>query len=211
MLQDGATGGEVTSEQIGWYGGIVFSIFLIGWAMGDIGFSMAAGYFGHTKLLIATIVIYAVFTGLTAGALFGDLGFGPLAERFGRRPVFGLMCLGSLLLLTATYFVPHRYAEGVVLLPVLGFFNNGIFSGFPILPPRVVPDAAPCHRRRILFQRRPHTCLRRALRHRLARDQAGTVQQCRECYHIDLPAWLSHTPIRNRNQRETVTGVNSHY
>ena len=139
MLQDGATGGEVTSEQIGWYGGIVFSIFLIGWAMGGIGFSMAAEYFGHTKLLIATIVIYAVFTGLTAGALFGDLGFGPLAERFGRRPVFGLMCLGSLLLLTATYFVPHRYAEGVVLLPVLGFFNNGIFSGFPIYLPELYP------------------------------------------------------------------------
>ncbi|MBX3121609.1 MAG: MFS transporter [Nitrospira sp.] len=317
LLQAGATGGEVTSEQIGWYGGIVFSVFLIGWALGGIGFGMAADYFGRTKTLIATILIYAVFTGLAAlaqewwhlaiyrfltalgvggewaagaaivaetwpeekrsraagilqsawafgffiaagcnlllkdsgwrmlfligilpafvallvrrwvkeperwvqahereprsahtswlhlvelfrpslrrdtligstlafvavfgvwgatnwaptlirgmpdlqgqdsaalaekvsyaimalnaGALFGYLGFGPLAERFGRRPVFGLMCLGSLILLPATYFVPHSYAEVLLLLPVLGFFNNGIFSGFPIYLPELYP------------------------------------------------------------------------
>ncbi|GAB1724796.1 MAG: MFS transporter [Nitrospira sp. CR1.1] len=317
LLQAGATGGEVTSEQIGWYGGIVFSVFLIGWAIGGIGFGMAADYFGRTKTLIATILIYAVFTGLAAlaqewwhlaiyrfltalgvggewaagaaivaetwpeekrsraagilqsawafgfflaagcnlllkdsgwrmlfligilpalvallvrrwvkeperwvqaherepqtartswlhlvelfqpslrrdtligsalafvavfgvwgatnwaptlvhampdlqeldsarltekvsyaimalnaGALFGYLGFGPLAERFGRRPVFGLMCLGSLILLPATYFVPHSYAEVLLLLPALGFFTNGIFSGFPIYLPELYP------------------------------------------------------------------------
>lgn len=317
LLHSGATGGEVTAEQIGWYGGIVFSIFLIGWAIGGIGFGLAADYFGRTKTLIATILIYAVFTGmaalaqewwhlaiyrfltalgvggewaagaaivaetwpeekrsraagilqsawafgffiaagcnlllkdsgwrmlfligmlpafvallvrrwvkeperwvqaherepqsardtcrhlvelfrpslrrdtlvgstlafvavfgvwgatnwaptlirampdlqgqdsatltqnvsyaimaLNAGALFGYLGFGPLAERFGRRPVFGLMCLGSLILLPATYFVPHSYAEVLLLLPVLGFFSNGIFSGFPIYLPELYP------------------------------------------------------------------------
>lgn len=317
LLQAGATGGEVTSEQIGWYGGIVFSVFLIGWAIGGIGFGMAADYFGRTKTLIATILIYAVFTGLAAlaqewwhlaiyrfltalgvggewaagaaivaetwpeekrsraagilqsawafgfflaagcnlllkdsgwrmlfligilpalvallvrrwvkeperwvqaherepqtartswlhlvelfqpslrrdtligsalafvavfgvwgatnwaptlvhampdlqeldsarltekvsyaimalnaGALFGYLGFGPLAERFGRRPVFALMCLGGLILLPATYFVPHSYAEVLLLLPALGFFTNGIFSGFPIYLPELYP------------------------------------------------------------------------
>ena len=40
------------------------------------------------------------------------------------------MCFGSLILLPATYFAPHSYAE--VLLFVAGprIFNNGIFSGF---------------------------------------------------------------------------------
>ena len=66
LLHSGATGGEVTAEQIGWYGGIVFSIFLIGWAIGGIGFGLAADYFGRTKTLIATILIYAVFTGMAA-------------------------------------------------------------------------------------------------------------------------------------------------
>jgi len=317
LLQAGAAGGAVTDEQIGWYGGMVFSIFLIGWAIGGIGFGMAADYFGRTKTLIITILIYAVFTGLAAfaqewwhlaiyrfltalgiggewaagaaivaetwpedkraraagilqsawaagfflaagfnlllsdygwrllflvgilpafvallvrwwvkeperwvqaheqeaqsvrnsfmhlaelfqpalrrntwvgstlafvavfglwgatnwaptlirampdlqgqdaatltrkvsyaimalnaGSLFGYLGFGPLAERFGRLPVFGLMCLGSFIMLPATYFVPHSYAEVLLLLPLLGFFNNGIFSGFPIYLPELYP------------------------------------------------------------------------
>ncbi len=316
LLQTGAAG-AVTSEQIGWYGGIVFSIFLIGWAIGGIAFGMAADAFGRTKTLIATILMYAVFTGmaalaqdwwhlaiyrfltalgiggewaagaaivaetwpedkrtkaagilqsawaggfflaaafnlllkdygwrtlflvgvlpafvallvrwwvkeperwvqahdrdgrsthtscmhlaelfqpslrrntlvgstlafvavfglwgatnwaptlvrampdlqgqdsaalaknvsyaimaLNAGALFGYLGFGPLAERFGRRPIFAVMCLGSLVMLPVTYSVPHRYADVLFLLPVLGFFNNGIFSGFPIYLPELYP------------------------------------------------------------------------
>ena len=49
------------------------------------------------------------------------------------------MCFGSLILLPATYFVPHSYAEVLLLLPVLGFFNNGIFSGFPIYLPELYP------------------------------------------------------------------------
>ena len=66
---------------------------------------------------------YAIMA-LNAGALFGYLGFGPLAERFGRRPVFGLMCLGSLILLPATYFVPHPATQNLrVLLPVRGDFS----------------------------------------------------------------------------------------
>jgi MFS family permease len=317
LLQTGASGGTVPSEQIGWYGGIVFSIFLIGWAVGGICFGMAADYFGRTKTLIATILIYAIFTGmaalaqewwhlaiyrfltalgiggewaagaaivaetwpedkrakaagilqsawaggfflaaafnlllkdygwrtlflvgvlpafvallvrwwvkeperwvkahdrdlrsahvtfmhltelfqpslrrstlvgstlafvavfglwgatnwaptlvrampdlqgqdaatlakkvsyaimaLNAGALFGYLGFGPLAERFGRRPIFAFMCLGSLIMLPVTYSVPHSYTDVLLLLPILGFFNNGIFSGFPIYLPELYP------------------------------------------------------------------------
>ena len=52
-----------TTEQIGWYGGIIFSIFLIGWAIGGITFGILADRVGRTKVLIATIIIYAVVTG----------------------------------------------------------------------------------------------------------------------------------------------------
>lgn len=34
LPQAGAPGAEITSKQIGWYGGIVFSIFLMGWLAG---------------------------------------------------------------------------------------------------------------------------------------------------------------------------------
>ena len=303
--------GPPTAEQIGWYGGIIFSIFLIGWAIGGITFGVLADRFGRTKVLIATIIIYAVFTGaaalaetwwhlalarfltalgiggewaagaaivaetwpeekrakaagilqsawaagfflaatvnltlreaygwrglfvigilpafvallvrwwvkeperwthaheqkavpltaifqgdlqratlvgstlafvavfglwgatnwaptlicelpdlkgqepatltryvsyaimaLNAGAIFGYLGFGPLADRFGRRPVFAFMCLGSLIMLPVTYLAPSSYIGVLMLLPILGFFNNGIFSGFPIYLPELYP------------------------------------------------------------------------
>ncbi len=300
----------VSTEQIGWYGGIIFSIFLIGWAIGGITFGILADRFGRTRVLIATIIIYAVFTGaaafaqtwwhlalsrfltalgiggewaagaaivaetwpegkrakaagilqsawavgfflaatfnlalkdygwrtlflvgilpafvallvrwwvkeperwsraheqqpaplsaifkgdlrratlvgsllafvavfglwgstnwaptlvrelpdikganaamlaqyvsyaimaLNAGAIFGYLGFGPLADRFGRRPVFAFMCLGSFIMLPVTYLVPTTYSGVLILLPILGFFNNGIFSGFPIYLPELYP------------------------------------------------------------------------
>jgi MFS family permease len=311
------TGGAVSSEAIGWYGGIIFSIFLIGWAVGGVLFGVAADRFGRTKTLVFTILIYAVFTGLAAlsadwwhlalyrfltalgiggewaagaalvaevwpeekrakaagilqsawaagfliaavvnllmresgwrpmfvvgvapalvalvvrlwvkeperwlkarelerkpgaasqlklaelfqpallrstlvgsglafvavfglwgatnwtptlvrslpqlqatdaatlagyvsyatimlnaGALVGYLSFGPLADRFGRRAVFALMCVGSLVMLPVTFLTPRSFANVLLLLPLLGFFNNGIFSGFPIYLPELYP------------------------------------------------------------------------
>lgn len=58
--------GASEPERIGWYGGIIFSIFLIGWAVGGIAFGIAADRFGRTKVLVATIMIYAAFTGAAA-------------------------------------------------------------------------------------------------------------------------------------------------
>jgi hypothetical protein len=60
------------------------------------------------------------------------------------------MCIGSLVMLPTTYLLPSDYAGVLMLLPVLGFFNNGIFSGFPIYLPEL-SDEAPCHRRWLLF------------------------------------------------------------
>ena len=105
------SGGPPTAERIGWYGGIIFSIFLIGWAIGGIAFGIAADRFGRTKVLMATIIIYAGFTGAAALAeewwqlavyrFLTALGIGgewqrarPLSLRRGqkrsapRRPVF---------------------------------------------------------------------------------------------------------------------------
>lgn len=317
LLRDPSTGAPVGAEDIAWYGGIVFSIFLIGWAIGGVCFGIVADYFGRTKTMVLTILIYAVFTGLAAlsetwwhlaiyrfltalgvggewaagaaivaevwpeekrakaagllqsawavgfflaaainlllrgygwrvifvvgiapalvallvrwwvkeperwvraralalqsgddrlvklpdlfrgtllrptlvgsglafvavfglwgatnwtptlvrtlpdisgldasaqttyvsytimalngGALIGYLSFGPLAERFGRRPVFAFFCAGSLVMLPTLFLAPRAYLHVLFLLPLLGFFNNGIFSGFPIYLPELFP------------------------------------------------------------------------
>ena len=60
------TGGAVSQEAIGWYGGIILSIFLVGWAVGGVLFGIVADRFGRTKTLVFTILIYALFTGLAA-------------------------------------------------------------------------------------------------------------------------------------------------
>ena len=76
---------------------------------------------------------------LNVGALAGYLSFGPLADRVGRRRVFALMCLGSLVMLPVTFLTPRTYGQVLLLLPLLGFFNNGLFSGFPIYLPELYP------------------------------------------------------------------------
>jgi MFS family permease len=83
-------------------------------------------------------VSYAVML-LNVGAVAGYLTFGPLADRWGRRRVFALMCAGSLVMLPVTFLTPRSYAHVLLLLPLLGFFNNGIFSGFPIYLPELYP------------------------------------------------------------------------
>src|SRR5947209_10358056 len=51
------------------------------------------------------------------------------------------MCLGSLIMLPVTFLSPHSYFHLMLLLPLLGFFNNGIFSGFAIYLPELYPTA----------------------------------------------------------------------
>ncbi len=87
---------------------------------------------------VATNISYAIMW-LNIGALAGYLSFGPLAERFGRRPVFALMCAGSFVMLPVVFLAPRPYEHVLLLLPLLGFFNNGIFSGFPIYLPELYP------------------------------------------------------------------------
>jgi MFS family permease len=79
---------------------------------------------------------------LNAGALLGYLCFGPLADRIGRRATFAFFCLGSLVMLPTAFLAPASFGYVLALLPVLGFFNNGIFSGFPIYLPELYPTRA---------------------------------------------------------------------
>ena len=95
---------------------------------------------GAPPALVTESVSMAMMT-LNVGAVLGYLSFGPLADRYGRKPIFAAMCLGSLVMLPVTFLVPRTYAEILMTLPFLGFFNNGIFSGFPIYLPELYPTA----------------------------------------------------------------------
>lgn len=59
-------GSEGSVQNIGYYGGLIFSVFLIGWALGGIAFGILADYIGRKRTLMLTILIYALFTGVAA-------------------------------------------------------------------------------------------------------------------------------------------------
>lgn len=51
---------------VGFYSSAVFSVMLLGWAFGGIIFGVLADYIGRTRALTLTILIYSLFTGLSA-------------------------------------------------------------------------------------------------------------------------------------------------
>jgi MFS family permease len=61
-------GPGVTDAAIGFYSSVVFSVMLVGWALGGICFGILGDYIGRTKALTFTILIYSLFTGLSAAA-----------------------------------------------------------------------------------------------------------------------------------------------
>jgi MFS family permease len=91
-----------------------------------------------SDFIVNDLVSIAVMA-LNGGAFLGYLAFAPLAERFGRKPAFAFMLAGSAIMLPVTFYSPRDFNVMVLLLPLLGFFNNGIFSGFPIYLPELFP------------------------------------------------------------------------
>jgi MFS family permease len=59
-------GPGATAADVGFYSSAVFSVMLIGWALGGIVFGVVADYVGRTRALTLTILIYSLFTGLSA-------------------------------------------------------------------------------------------------------------------------------------------------
>jgi MFS family permease len=87
---------------------------------------------------MARRVSYAVMS-LNGGAILGYLAFVPIAERWGRRAAFAIMMIGAAFSLPAAFLLPRTYGGALLILPLTGFFTNGIFSGFPVYLPELFP------------------------------------------------------------------------
>lgn len=53
-------------SQVGVYGSYIIAMFMVGWAIGAVGFGIVADYIGRAKTLTITILVYALCTGLCA-------------------------------------------------------------------------------------------------------------------------------------------------
>lgn len=61
-------GPGASAERVRFYSRVVLAVMLIGWAAGGIIFGTLADYIGRAKSLAATVLIYSLFTGLSAAA-----------------------------------------------------------------------------------------------------------------------------------------------
>ena len=114
-------GPAATVQNIGWYGGLIFSIFLVGWALGGIVFGILADYVGRKRTLMITILIYALFTGVAGAAgSWWELGLYRFLTGLG---VGGEWAAGAALL--AETWPEKARAKGAVILQTsagMGYF-----------------------------------------------------------------------------------------
>jgi MFS family permease len=78
----------------------------------------------------------------TAGAAVGMLAMGPLIARLGRRWAFGIMHLGAFVTTLVICWLPSylgSYGLLLGLLPVFGFFCQGIHAGYAVYFPELFP------------------------------------------------------------------------
>jgi MFS family permease len=76
----------------------------------------------------------------TAGGGLGLLCFGPLAQRWGRKPAFAVMHVGALVIVPITCYAPQNYSQMLALLPFYGFFTLGMHAGYAVYFPELFPD-----------------------------------------------------------------------
>ena len=78
----------------------------------------------------------------TTGAAVGMVAMGPLMARFGRRLTFGIMHVGAFVITLIVCWLPGyygSYALLLALLPVFGFFCQGIHAGYAVYFPELFP------------------------------------------------------------------------
>jgi MFS family permease len=78
----------------------------------------------------------------TAGAGAGMLAFGPLAARWGCKKTFLMMHLAALVITPLLCWLPSQlnsYGTLLALLPIFGFFTQGIHAGYAAYFPALFP------------------------------------------------------------------------
>lgn len=76
---------------------------------------------------------------LQAGAFFGYISFGWIADRIGRRPAFTLFMLAAALLVPLFAFRARTPATLLTIGPLVGFFAHGYFSLFGAMLAELFP------------------------------------------------------------------------
>ena len=82
---------------------------------------------------------------VTAGLLVGQVYFGPLSQRIGRRKAFVFYHVVSFFIAIPAFLIPFGAASGppvwtlYLVLPVFGFFTAGMHAGYAVYFPELYP------------------------------------------------------------------------
>ena len=101
-------------------------------------------YFGVTQSQDATLKRWEMFgmVIVTLGLLIGQLSFGPLAQRIGRRGAFIFYHLGAFVIAVFVFQMAAHLTSVTplyVLLPLFGFFTAGMHAGYAVYFPELYP------------------------------------------------------------------------
>jgi MFS family permease len=73
------------------------------------------------------------------GAFFGMFGFGALAQKIGRRPMFAIALLAACVSTATVFWFLKDYWQVFVLVPIMDFCQLSLFAGYAIYFPELFP------------------------------------------------------------------------
>jgi MFS family permease len=76
---------------------------------------------------------------INVGAFFGMFGFGYLSQRIGRRPTFAIAFLAAGMSTAAVFLFLKDFSQLFWLVPMMGFCQLSLFSGYAIYFPELFP------------------------------------------------------------------------
>ncbi|MDR0336153.1 MAG: MFS transporter [Planctomycetaceae bacterium] len=76
---------------------------------------------------------------VTIGLLFGQLYFGPLSQKIGRKNTFVFFHLGAFMISMIVLQISWEITVLCFLLPVFGFFTAGMHAGYAVYFPELYP------------------------------------------------------------------------
>lgn len=127
---------------------------LLGMALAAVGLGTFWGVCVATQDLVRELLLKHGFSAADAdskskfaygivqviGAGIGQLSFGPICARVGRKRTFVLMHVLSFIMVMAVCYLPQAYWHMLVLLPLFGFVTLSIHSGYAIYFPELFPN-----------------------------------------------------------------------
>jgi MFS family permease len=109
----------------------------------DVPAELKSAYTASAKKIGGELKILGGVTSLmiNIGAFCGMFGFGYLSQRIGRKPTFAIafICAGSST--AAVFMFLNSFSQLFWMIPIMGFFQLSIFSGYAIYFPELFPTA----------------------------------------------------------------------